>query len=55
MKSNREKIEVMQAYERGEQIQVYNYTFEEWQDAGEAPLWDWVNFDYRIKPKIRIN
>ena len=51
MKTTKEKIEIMQAYERGEQIQVYNYTFKEWQNTGEAPLWDWVTFDYRIKPK----
>ena len=50
-KTTKEKIEIMQAYERGEQIQIYNYTFNEWQDAGEAPLWDWITFDYRIKPK----
>ena len=51
MKTTREKIEVMQAFEKGEQIQVYNYTFKEWQDAEKTPLWDWVTFDYRIKPK----
>ena len=38
MKTIREKIEIMQAYEKGEQIQIYNYTFNEWQDAGDAPL-----------------
>lgn len=51
MKTTKEKIEIMQAYERGEQIQIYVYTFNEWRDVGTDPLWDWVNFDYRIKPK----
>ena len=51
MKTTREKIEIMQAYERGEQIQIYVYTLNEWEDVETTPLWDWVNFDYRIKPK----
>lgn len=57
--TTKEMIEVMQAYERGEQIEYRespdNYCNleewdDEWMDAGE-PLWDWTGCEYRIKPK----
>lgn len=45
-----EKIAVMQAAERGEEIQsLYNYGLA-WEDNSD-PNWDWCNFDYRVKPK----
>ena len=53
MKITKEKIEVMQAYERGEQIK-FCYTDEVikvWQDTNGKPLWNWGDTDYRIKPK----
>lgn len=49
MKTTKEKIEVMQAYERGEQIQINNSN-NMWEDI-ETPIWDWVNCNYRVKPK----
>ena len=49
MKTTKEMIEVMQAYERGEQIQLSK------KDGNwictKNPNWDWLNFDYRVKPK----
>ena len=51
MKTTKEKIEIMQAYERGEQIQIYYQDTDEWEDVESTLLWDWVNFDYRIKSK----
>lgn len=52
MKTTKEMIEVMQAFERGEQIQckalegdIYG-----WDDTKE-PWWDWYHLDYRVKPK----
>lgn len=55
MKTTKEMIEVMQAYERGEQIQckalegdIYG-----WDDAKE-PWWDWYHLDYRVKPKKKF-
>ena len=45
----REKIEVMEAFERGEEIELKNYD-NDWIVYGE-PSWDWVNNEYRIKPK----
>ena len=52
MKTIKEKIEVMQAYERGEQIEVnYLYVNKDYWIACGTPVWDWNNFDYRVKPK----
>ena len=46
-----EMIEVMQAYERGEEIEARLANYEDrWGDAN-APLWNWECFEYRIKPK----
>ena len=47
----REKIEVMQAFERGEEIEC------SWTNCGtkweivNSPSWDWTSYLYRIKPK----
>ena len=49
MKTTKEMIEVMQAYENGEQIECLN-EFGEWERYG-SPTWDWFHKDYRIKPK----
>ena len=48
MKTIREKIEIMQAYERGELIENYNHG--EW-TLCENPMWNWGYADYRVKPK----
>ena len=47
-----EKIKVMQAYTRGEEIErrSANCEEDEWAFAG-LPVWNWDNFEYRIKPK----
>ena len=50
MKTTKEKIEIMQAYERGEQIQVQHKYTNEWKDIN-SPEFNWVECDYRIKPK----
>ena len=48
MKTTKEMIEVMQAYERGEQIEAfYNGV---WVDIC-IPEWSWGLRDYRVKPK----
>ena len=49
MKMTKEMIEVMQAYERGEQIEIMN-KFGEWIYI-DKPIWNWAIFDYRVKPK----
>ena len=49
-----EMIAVMQAFDRGEQIEYRIKDFmrdDEWCDQKEFPEWDWRTFDYRIKPK----
>ena len=49
MKTTKEMIEVMQAYERGEQIQILDINGI-WEDK-EYPYWNWAQCDYRVKPK----
>lgn len=46
----REKIETMQAFERGEEIEISNNLGEIWIQE-PCPNWNWVNCTYRIKPK----
>ena len=52
MKTTKEKIEIMQAYDRGEQIQIKGSSID-WIDIIDivSPKWDWINYDYRVKPK----
>ena len=49
MKKTKEMIEVMQAYDRGEQIQLLN-RLGIWVDI-DMPEWSWGLRDYRVKPK----
>ena len=49
MKTTKEMIEVMQAFEIGEQIEIMN-KFGEWIYI-DKPIWNWAIFDYRVKPK----
>lgn len=46
-----EMIEVMQAYARGEAIEVSDKGAGNWSEI-KHPLWDWNSFKYRVKPKI---
>ena len=50
MKTTKEMIEVMQAYEESAQIQIRPIDTTEWADTNN-PWWNWSDFDYRIKPK----
>lgn len=47
-----EMIEVMQAYTRGEAIEVSDKGADDWSEI-KHPLWDWNSFEYRVKPKNR--
>lgn len=49
MKTIKEMIDVMQSYERGEQIEYRDHD-RKWYDV-QYPLWDWLHSDYRVKPK----
>lgn len=52
MKKTKEMIEVMQAYLRGEIIEEhYLYDSKDYWTACRTPIWDWINFDYCVKPK----
>ena len=49
--TTKEKIEVMQAYTRGEEIERRSANCEEDEWAAGLPVWNWEKFEYRIKPK----
>lgn len=50
----REKIEVMQAFERGEEIELLN-SAKEWKTIiGKNPEFRWEGDNYRIKSKKQI-
>ena len=51
MKTTKEMIEIMQAYERGEQIECFNDG--QWKDVNN-PIWDWLHNDYRVKNKVYV-
>jgi len=53
MSTTAEKIAVMQAFERGERIQVCNGGMGAWSHECKRPLWNWEHCDYRIAPKPR--
>ena len=46
----REKIEVMEAFRRGEEIEHRDRLNDMWFDSS-FPAWNWKEFKYRIKPK----
>ena len=48
--ATKEMIEVMQAYDRGEQIERRDRCGNNW-FLSPVPSWDWVQYDYRVKPK----
>ena len=48
MKTTKEMIDVMQAYDSGEQIECFND--EEWKYV-KNPVWDWLHNNYRVKQK----
>ena len=52
--NTKEKIEVMQAWDAGEPLQIKDYN-DEWLDfpTDSEPTWNWDNCDYRIKPKLK--
>ncbi len=56
MKTTKEKIAVMQAFEDGKNIEVKAISWTEWQPVAiyGAPSWDWNNYDYRIKPDPKL-
>lgn len=46
----REKIECMEAFERGEEVEHRDRLNDMW-FASNFPAWNWKEFEYRIKPK----
>lgn len=51
MKTLREKIEVMEAAERGEKIEFAQVQAHNWQlCVGQPPAFNWRDCDYRVAP-----
>ena len=49
----REKIDCMEAFERGEEIEYTPLMEEIWREI-PIPTWDWSLYEYRIKPKKQV-
>lgn len=45
-----EMIAVMQAYAKGKTVEVTGKGTSNWREI-KRPLWDWANFEYRVKPE----
>lgn len=56
MKTTKEKMKVMQAFLDGELIQRQHvdYTESLWHTLGTEPVWDWLSYDFRVKPEPRV-
>lgn len=48
-----EKIAVMQAYVDGKKIQAKTFGADNWMDCIVEPSWNWVVYDYRVKPEAK--
>jgi hypothetical protein len=48
----KDKIKIMQAYVDGETIEARRKNTKGWFPT--EPIWDWVDYEYRIKPKDPI-
>jgi len=47
----KEKIKIMEHYENGGKVDYIGmYDAGEWRDCPN-PIWDWSNYEYRIKPQ----
>lgn len=49
----KEMIEVMEAFERGEEIEFSRVYTDDWRDIG-SPNWNWDQYKYRIKAKYKV-
>lgn len=52
MKTIQEMVDIMQAYQEGKQIQIYDKMHKQWVD--DEPNWNWGLHEYRIKPKPKF-
>ena len=51
MTTTEEKMKVMQAHLDGLEIELRLGSHSNWEEVKKGPLWNWNDFDYRIKPK----
>lgn len=53
--TTREMIAVMEHFDRGGKVQLkFTGDHYDWKDCIHSPTWDWVDFDYRIKPEPKV-
>ena len=48
-----EMIEVIKAYEEGNEIEIKDRNKNDW-ELIKVPLWNFAEFDYRVKPKETV-
>ena len=51
--TTKEKIEIMDAYDKGESIEYRIKGYTVWVDE-KNPVWDWASLEYRVKPKAKF-
>lgn len=52
IKSVQDKINVMQAFIEGKEIEYRHICLNNWAD-NKSPLWQWGRYEYRVKPYYR--
>lgn len=50
MKTTKEMIKVMEAYENDKEIEMYERKTSSWKRVN-VPMWNWAENDYRVKPE----
>lgn len=50
MNATEQKIEVMEAYVRGEKIECRHLSRLNWIELTSPPLWNWESHEYRVAP-----
>lgn len=54
MKTTQEKIEVMQAFLQGKQIEISQNGQDDWEKyRTNEPIWDWHKFDYKVEGELQ--
>ena len=48
MKTTKEMIEVMEHFCKGGEVECAEKGYADW-DVATIPLWNWIDYDYRIK------
>lgn len=52
MKTTKQQIAIMKAYDEGQKVEVRLLKYHDWKYY-DTITFDWVHYDYRIKPEIK--